>query len=284
MPLLLVASCDRDPKVIGKKFVEKGNDYFKREKYKEASIMYRRALQQDLRYGDAWYRLGLVNLKLKLLGEAHRDFGRALELDPNNPDAAIQQAELLIGAYHSDPEAGLAFKDEAAEIIGRWLKRDPNSFDAHRLNGTLAAVERDYPKSIEELKRANAVKPDHPDVTYVLMQSLIATGDTAAAEKYGLRQLSVTKDAGAIYDKLEEIYLRTNRQDRAEATLEQKVANISDGINLVELARFYYLAKRPKDVDAAIKRLTSDQKKYPQGYLLAGDYYASVRDFPAAIK
>lgn len=143
-------------------------------------------------------------------------------------------------------------------------------------------MDRDYPKSIEELKKANAIKPNQPEITYLLMQSLIASGEPEEAEKYGLHQVSVTKDAGAIYDKLEEIYLRANKLDRAEQTLQQKVANIPEAINLVELARFYFIAKRPDDVTATLNRLTADPKKYPQGHLLAGDYYASVRDFSAA--
>jgi tetratricopeptide (TPR) repeat protein len=282
--LLLAVGCDRDPKVLRKKFVEKGNDYYHREKYREASIMYRRALQQDLRYAEAWYRLGLVNLKLGMLGEAHKDFGRAIELEPGNQEAAIVQGDLLADAYRAAPQGNEGLKAEAAEIVKGLLKRDPNSFDGHRLEGTFAAVDRDYPKAIEELKKADALKPGHPEITYILMQSLIASGDTDAAERYGLHQIGVKKDAGAIYDKLEEIYLRSNRMDRAEQILQQKVANIPDGINLVELARFYFIVKRPQDVTATLNRLTGDPKKYPLGHLQAGDYYASARDFSNAVE
>jgi len=285
LPLLLVATgCDRNPKTLRQKFVVKGNDYFQREKYKEASIMYRRALQQDLRYAEAWYRLGLVNLKLGMAGEAHKDFSRAIDLDPKNQDAAISQGDLVVAAYHADPQGNVMAKAEANEIIKGLLKRNPNSFDAHRLEGTLAAIDRDYPKAIEELKKANAVSPDHPEIIYLLMQSLIASGGADEAERYGLHLVSVKKDAGAVYDKLEEIYLRANKPDRAEEMLRQKVANIPDGINLVELARFYYLSKRPAEVTAALNRLTGDPKKYPQGHLLAGDYFASTRDFASAVQ
>ncbi len=285
LPLLLAAaSCERDPKVLRLKFVEKGNDYFHRQKYKEASIMYRRALQQDLRYSEAWYRLGLVNLKLGLLGEAHRDFGRAIELDPRNRDAAIAQGDLLVTAYHADPRGNAVLKGELEDIVKGLLKRNPNDPDAHRLEGTLASVDRDYPKAIEELKTADALGPDRPEIVYLLMQALIAADRTDEAEKIGLHLVSVKKNASPVYDKLEEIYLRGGRMDRAEEMLRQKVANIPDGVNLIELAKFYFIAKRPADVLATLDRLTADPKKYPQGHLLAGDYYASVRDFPAAIQ
>src|SRR5277367_447381 len=92
--LLLAAGCDRDPKVARQKFLDKGNDYFKRDKYKEASIMYRRALQRDLRFGEAWYRLGLTNMKLADFIEARKDFLRTMDLDPANLDAIIKTADL----------------------------------------------------------------------------------------------------------------------------------------------------------------------------------------------
>jgi tetratricopeptide (TPR) repeat protein len=282
--LLLAAGCDRDPKVARQKFLDKGNDYFKRDKYKEASIMYRRALQRDLRFGEAWYRLGLTNMRLGLLGEAHRDFVRATELDPNNLDASVQLANILVDAYHSDPRSYHRLEADVRDVVAALRKRDPDNYDAHRLDGTLAAVDRDYPLAIAELKKASDLKPGSPEVTYLLMQSLVASGQPEEAEKYGLRLVAVKKDAGAIYDKLEEIYLRSNRLDRAEDTLKQKVANIPDGINLVELARFYYLTKRPADATATLNRLIGDHKKYPDGHLLAGDYYASIREFDSAIQ
>ena len=65
LPLVLIAaSCSRDPKVQAQRYVENGNKFYARAKYKEASIMYRRALQKDLRFGEAYYRLGLTDLKL----------------------------------------------------------------------------------------------------------------------------------------------------------------------------------------------------------------------------
>ena len=282
LPLLLFAvGCDRDPKVVRQKFVEKGNDYFKREKYKESSIMYRRALQQDIRFSEAWYRLGVVNMKLGLMGEAHKDFARAVELDPKNEEAAVEQGDLVVGAYHADPRGNAALKGEANEIIKGLLKRNPNDFHAYRLAGTVAAVDRDYPEAIQKLNKANAIQPDHPEVIYLLMQSLLASGNVEEAEAAGLHLVSVKKHAGAIYDKLEEIYMRGGKMDRAEQILQQKVANIPEGVNLVELARFYFINKRPADVASTLNRLT-DAKKYPQGRLQAGDFYASVRDFPSA--
>ena len=52
---LTLVGCSRDPNVAKKRYLENGNKYFAKGKYKEASIMYRNALQKDQRYGLAYY-------------------------------------------------------------------------------------------------------------------------------------------------------------------------------------------------------------------------------------
>ena len=57
---LVLVGCNRDPEAAKQKLVETGNRYFENGKFKEASIIYRRAIQKDRRYGEAYYRLGLA--------------------------------------------------------------------------------------------------------------------------------------------------------------------------------------------------------------------------------
>src|SRR5271167_4293591 len=104
IPLLfLLAACNTDPKAASRKYVDNGNKYFTRGKFKEASIMYRRALNKDARYGEAWYRLGLTDLQLGIPLEAARAFSRARELDPANTDAVVKLADLELLFYIANP-------------------------------------------------------------------------------------------------------------------------------------------------------------------------------------
>src|SRR5437660_88635 len=86
--LLIVAaaatpvSCNRDPNVLKKKYLEMGDTYFKREQYKQAALLYRNALQRDQKFGMAYYKLGLTQLKLDNGGAAVGALRRAVELLP----------------------------------------------------------------------------------------------------------------------------------------------------------------------------------------------------------
>src|SRR5579864_2855195 len=94
--LLVLAGCTRDPKVRAQRYLDNGNKFFAKAKYKEASIMYRRALQRDLRNGEAYYRLALTDLKLGAFGDAAGMLRRGLEFQPTNADAATKLAELYV--------------------------------------------------------------------------------------------------------------------------------------------------------------------------------------------
>src|SRR6266576_4822269 len=101
--LLLVAagtSCSRDPNVIKARYLQNGNKYFEKGKYKEASIMYRTALQKDQKFGDAYYRLALTELKTEQPFAAVQSLRRAVELlKPDRPermDARVKLADLYL--------------------------------------------------------------------------------------------------------------------------------------------------------------------------------------------
>src|SRR3954447_22148663 len=85
--IAILAGCSRDPNVVKKRYLDSGNRYFDKGKFKEARIMYLDALQKDQRYGPAYYRLGPTTLKTGPIAQAVNSFKRAIELLPtDNPD------------------------------------------------------------------------------------------------------------------------------------------------------------------------------------------------------
>src|SRR5260370_37601190 len=80
--LVGLASCSRDPNVVKKRYLESGNKYFDKARYKEASIQYRNALKRDPKYGPAHYKLGLVALKVNDVAGAVQPLRKEVELIP----------------------------------------------------------------------------------------------------------------------------------------------------------------------------------------------------------
>ena len=281
--VFLVASCNRDPKVQAQRYVENGNKFFAKEKFKEASIMYRRALQKDLRFGEAYYRLGLTDLKLAAFGDAVRALRRAVELQPDNTDAAVKLADIYMVASTQDSQHAEELQKEVKDLADRLLQKNPNSYDAHRLQGQLALAQGKAADAVQEFETATRLKPDQVELALAYFQSLAANKQIAEADKYGQSVIEKNKTFAPMYDLLYLNYMQQNRPADAEQILKRKVENNPQKATyLTELAAYYLQAGRREDVDAVVKRLT-DEKQFPEGHLLAGDlFFFRAREFDSA--
>ena len=108
--LVSLTACSRDPEVLKQRYLELGNKYQDRGKHKEASILYRKALQQDGLLAEAYHRLGLSEMELGRLSSGVAAFRRAFELEPTNVTAfrRIAEMQLLYFAQPTSPRARFA--------------------------------------------------------------------------------------------------------------------------------------------------------------------------------
>src|SRR5260370_33579044 len=139
--LLLVifwTSCNRDPK----KFLAKGNASYEHEKYPEALIYYGRAIQLDPRNPEAHFKLAQTRLKLKSWSGAFAEFKRTVELQPDNWQAQLDLGRLQLAGGQ---------KQEAKDRAQLILKSNPSTADAQLL---LSAAPPALPTSPKPLKQA----------------------------------------------------------------------------------------------------------------------------------
>jgi cytochrome c-type biogenesis protein CcmH/NrfG len=170
----LFAGCSANPDVAKRKYVENGNKYFARGKYREASILYRSAIKKDPRYGEAYYRLGLTELRREQISTAAYAFRRAVELQPDNEDAKVQLANIYLLAYAGSARKSEDLAKEIQALVDRILKRNPDSFQASRILGQLALLRRDYQEAQTHFEKAEKLSPGDPDVIVGYCQVLYA--------------------------------------------------------------------------------------------------------------
>jgi tetratricopeptide (TPR) repeat protein len=284
LPLLvLLAACSRDPKAQAQRYVENGNKFFAREKFKEASIMYRRALQKDLLFGEAYYRLGLTNLKLSNFSEAYGTLVRATELQPENTDASIKLAELVLMVASSNQQNASRYLEEATQLAEKLVAKDPSSYDGNRLMGQILFLKKDFAGAVKNLQLAYQSKPDQPDTVFGYFQALANNDQFDEAEKLAKDFLSKKKDYAPLYDILYLQYGTRRRLPEAEQVLRLKVDNNPNNGNFIlQLATHYYITQQRAAMDSAIARL-QDDKNFPNGRLLAGDFFfLRLREFENA--
>ena len=281
--LLILASCSRDPKAQAQRYVDTGNNFYNKAKYKEAGIMYRRALQKDLRFGEAHYRLGLTEMKLGSFGAAAGELRRAVELQPNNTDAEVKLADIFIVAATQDKTHQQQLLDEVKELSDKLLQHDANSYDGHRLKGQLSLLTKDYANAVKEFEKANAAKPSQPELAVAYFGALVANGQAAEAEKMARSVIESHKDFSPMYDVLYVQSMRQNKPADAEAVLKLKADNNpKNSTYQLQLVQHYFLLTKRPEMDAAVAKLT-DEKTFPEGHLLAGDFfYFRAREFDRA--
>lgn len=271
--LLLSAACSRDPKVQAQRYLDNGNKFFAKSKYKEASIMYRRALQKDLRFGEAYYRLGLTDLKLGAYGDAARMLQRSVDLQPTNSDAATKLADLYMTAAAHDAQHAADYEKEVTSLIDQLLTKASDPYDGHRLSGQIALMKKDPASAVVEFKQAADIKPLQTDLAPAYFEALAENKQFADAEKMGREFIERNKTFTTLYDLMYIHYVRLNQMSDAEQILKLKTENNADNpAFLLQLATHYYLTKQRPEMDAVMQRLT-DEKRFPNGHLLAGDFY-----------
>ena len=273
--LLALAGCTRDPKVRAQRYINNGNKFFDKGDFKGASIMYRGALKEDRRSGEAWYRLSLTDLKLYAYGDAFKALLNTIELQPNNADAKAKLAQLylLSAIQNQNAERKADDLNNAKDLADKLLQQDANSFEAHSVLGQIALIKEDLPGAIAAFEAANSEKPLQTGVVVSYVQALTASNRFPEAEKLAMQMIDKDKGYSTIYDVLYVEYVRLNRMDDAERLLKLKVANNPKNTAfLMQLATFYEAAKRQADAEAVIRDMTNE-KEHPDGHLLAGDFF-----------
>jgi tetratricopeptide (TPR) repeat protein len=295
----MLGACRRDPNVAKKKYLESGNRYFANGKYKEARIMYLDAIQKDQKYGSAYYRVALTALKLNRVRDAVNGFRRAIELlppeDVDHWDSRVKLSEIYLVVAREQKQ----FLDEVEQNCEKLLKRDPNSFDGHRLTGdlhmarALLAMQTARKEealsllksSVDEYERANTTKSGDEGVLSQLARAQSALGEYGKAETLYRQMIEKKKDFQSAYSELYKLYVFQRKLTEGEQILKSAFENNPKQFGfLTTLALHYSLTGRHDDMVAVLQNVKTHASEFEQAYLVVGDFYLRIGDGDTAIR
>ena len=303
---LTLVNCSFDPQVVKKKYLDSGNKYYDKGRYKEAQLMYKRALSKDPKYGEAYFKLAMTALKMNQAANAVPALRRAAELMPKGSkesnEANLSLAEILLAAAQTAdlPEARTKpLTDEVNEITDTFLKRDPNSYEGHKLRADIlltdaihlyrkqdmARSKSTLEQSIAEYRLTAAARPDDKIVPMSLARALSLDGNLGEAEQLYKTALEKDPTNAAAYVELYRIYLTQKKIAEAEAVLKKAIAANPKATNFQTMLAAHYFSNgnRPEGVKI-LESMKKDLKTYPAAYFTAGDFYLRVRDSENAMK
>lgn len=277
------ASCSRDPNVVKAKYLENGNRYFEKGKYKEALIMYRNALKKDPKYAEAYYRVGLTELRIRKPIDAARAFRRAADSDPKHQEARAQLGEIYLVAFLTRSPGWENIAPMIEDISKDLLKLNPKSAPALRMKGYLAMSDKNYEEAVAQFREADRITPHKQEIVLPLAEALYASNQPEEAEKVARALIAQNKTFGPIYDLLYLQAMRTNRPNEGEAVLKEKIGNNPKAVDYrLQLAQHYLALQRRDDMKQILAKTGS--KEFADGRMKTGLFYFRVRDFDNAIK
>jgi cellulose synthase operon protein C len=248
LPLLFVAGCG-SPEQRAQGYYDKGMELIA----KKDDLNARLALLDALKYkGDkieAWRALAGVDNRTKALQSEFSDLRRIVELDPNDLDARLKLARMMVRGGAA--EAAL----KLLEVANEGDKPNP---ELHALKAQIFAISRDVTAAAQEAQKALEIEPGNIDAILIVASKKLSDGDADGALNV-LDSTAVTSQDDLRVLRLKvQIFAKTGNLTKAEALLNTAVAkNPHDLVLRGELAQVYLAERRFDQAESELRNIVN---------------------------
>lgn len=242
-----VLACSSNPDTAKLRHVQKADEHMANEEYKEAVLEYRNALKVDARFGEARHKLAQALDKDNRPADAAREYIRAAELLPDQPNVQLKAGTILLASGE--------FK-RAQEAADNVLRVDPENVDAQLLIAHSYAALKDLPSAIREIEEAIQLAPEDSRPYTSLGTVHLVEGEREKAEAAYRR--AVELDPKSVPARLALALFHWTGRSNLEAETELQAALALDESNPLAnrtLALFYLTSGRMADAEAPLRRL-----------------------------
>ena len=276
---LLMGACTT-PEKAKAQHVARGQALLKDNKFQEASLEFRNALQIDDKLADAHWGLANAYEGLQRYQEAFEEMKQVVTLDPNNLDVRVRLGNYYLMGSKQSP-AGIS---EAERLAKDVLQKDGNHIEGHILMGSVLFTQDHKTEAFAELNRAIEIDPSRVESYLSLARFHARTNDFTTAESIYQRAISVNGKSALAHYEYGKFLVQLTRLDAAEAEF-QKAVQV-DGNNREArfiLASFYLVNRRLDKAEDAYKALAELDKDKPEGRSVLADFYSATGRMDEAI-
>src|ERR1051326_5386023 len=214
--LVFLSGCSRDPNVRKQKFFKSGEEYFAKARFQEAAIQFNNAIQIDPNFAAAHGRLAQSCLKTRELSCAFREFARTVDLEPQNSQARIELANLMIMGRNF-PQA-----QEQVDILTKQLPNDPR---VHVVTSNLFAAQDNFPGALGAMREAGDLDPQRWESYINLGLLQVKNNQADAAETSFKKAVEQNSTEAAPRLMLAAYYQSRSQFVQAEEQFRQAIAN-----------------------------------------------------------
>jgi tetratricopeptide (TPR) repeat protein len=278
--LFLLSACT-SPEKAKKQHVSRGEALLKEQKFQEAAIEFRNAVQIDDQFAPARWGLARAYQGLQRGQEAFDELNRVVKLDPNNLEACVTLGNAyLVNIANSKDYLGMA--EQLAKDV---LQKDANNVEGHILMGGVLFAQKQGEKALDQLNRAIELNPARVDSYLSLARFYIITNELPKAEETYKRAIAVNGASALAHTEYGKFLVQSNRKSEAEAELRKAVeVEPTDRNSRFVLASYLQVTKQWDQAEAAYKSLADLDQDVPDGRAMLADYYSSMNRMDDAIR
>jgi tetratricopeptide (TPR) repeat protein len=271
----LMVSCSRDPNVRKQKYLESGERYFEKEKYREAAIQFGNALQVDANFADAHYHLAETYLKLEQWRQAYEELSRTIELQPQNYAAHLDLANLLIAAHDLK---------HAQEHTNLLQEKQPNNIQVHAALADLLAAQGNISAAIQEAQKAIDLGPQRWESYLAMARLQMNANQPDLAETNFKKAVELNPQATPARLALGNYYQFRGRFSEAEQqVLRAIVADPKNPDSRSALVQLYMAEGKKSQAEDSLRQVKQDFSDNSAGYRMLGDFYFATGDIEKAL-
>jgi len=254
---IMVAGCNRSPAEREARHIQRGDQYYSQQRYREAILEYRNALRIDNANAHAIQRLGLAYYQLGELAPSFPFLLKTKELVPDDMETRMKLGTMyLAGRKNAEARAEASF----------ILERDPKNLDALLLWAGTAETPEEVAAAIDRLEGMQENFGEKAKPHLALGALYLRKQDVAKAEQAFKRAISVEPKSIEAHTLLGNFYLAKQESENAEQEFKAAAAIAPAGSPArVALADFYLLLNRPEEA----KQVLADINKQAPGFLPA---------------
>ena len=263
------AACSGDPERAKQEYLKSGNQYFDQEKYSEAIVQYRNALQQDAKFGEARFKLAQAYERIGDSVNATREYIRAADALPDRADAQVKAGAYLLFGGQSQ---------EARVRAEKALKLDPRNVEAQIILGNALAGLKDIEGALRQVEEAVKLDPASSTALSSLGALRLAHGDQQEAEAAFRKAVEVGPDSPQAHLALAYFLWASGRQQDAEASFKRAVEVDPSNLTSHRALALYYLGSgRAALAEPHFKAMAAADTSASAPYKLAlADYYIAL--------
>lgn len=278
--VVFLAGCT-NPEKAKADHVARGEAYLKEQKFQEAALEFRNAIQIDDKFAPAQWGLAQAYEGLERFPEMLDALRATVRNDKANLEARVKLGNYyLVGSRNRADVIG-----EAEQLAKEILQTDPNHIEGHILMAGVLYARQEKDKAFEELNRAIEIDPKRVESYLSMARFYSMNKENDKAEELYKRAISVNGNSSVARTEYGKFLTQANRPTEAEAELVKAVeVGPTDRNARFVLASYYLVNRRFDKAEESYKALAALQADKAEGQAVLADFYSTINRTDEAVK